>query len=67
MEPKEKLKTLPELPLKLIFNDLSFQDIMNLVKTPKQNNQLDQNKKNKTHMVNDLLPRGTKSNPITID
>ena len=34
MEPKEKLKTLPELPLKLIFNDLSFQDIMNLVKTP---------------------------------
>ena len=32
MEPKEKLKTLPELPLKLIFNDLSFQDIMNLVK-----------------------------------
>ena len=42
-------------------------NLMNLVKTTKQNNQIDQNKKNKTHMLNDLLPKGTKSNPIAID
>ena len=44
-------------------------NLMNLVKTSvtKQTAQIDQNKKNKTHMVNDILPRGTKSNPIAIE